>query len=176
MRLALELQHRPPWWLMQLPLTTCKSSFIFEETFPSWKDKIPDESCKDSNFETWPTVETPLSKNSTHNRFSSRSTDQCKPFFTVTEKSKGLLWTDKCEDAFTKLKEYLSKPPLLSKLEDGKDLYLYLSVSDCAVSTALIREDLREQKPVFYMSKALLEPETGYQENGKIHTCTGDCP
>lgn len=39
-----------------------------------------------------------------------------------------------------KLKEYLSKPQLLSKIIDGEDLYLYLAVFNCAVSAALIEK------------------------------------
>lgn len=77
-------------------------------------------------------------------QFLSRSTDKCKPFFIKIKKSKNLLSIDKCEEAFTKLKEYLSKSPLMYKSIDEEDLYLYLVVSDCTVSAALIREDLGE--------------------------------
>lgn len=44
------------------------------------------------------------------------------------KKSKGLIWTDECNKAFTNLKEYLSKPPMLSKPIDEEDLHLYLIV------------------------------------------------
>lgn len=88
--------------------------------------------------------------------FLSCSTDKCKPFFITIKKSKGLLSTDKCEEAFTKLKEYLSKSPLMYKSIDGEDLYLYLVVSDCTVNATLIQEDLGEQKPVYYVSKVIL--------------------
>lgn len=94
--------------------------------------------------------------------FLSRSTDKCMMFFTTIKNSKGLLWTDKCEEALTKLKEYLSKPPLISKPINGEYLYLYLAISDCAVSASLIREDSGEQKLVYYISKAFLEPNIRY--------------
>ncbi|KAI5338267.1 hypothetical protein L3X38_017538 [Prunus dulcis] len=45
----------------------------------------------------------------------------------------------------------------------SKDLYIYLAVSDSAVSSALIREELGAQHPVFYTSKALLNAETRYR-------------
>lgn len=67
-----------------------------------------------------------------------------------------------------KLKAYLSKPPLLSKPINGDDMYSYIAISDCAVSAALIREDSREQKPVYYISKTLLETETRYQKMEKL--------
>ena len=44
------------------------------------------------------------------------------------------------KEALAKLKEYLMKPPLLNPLVTGEKLYLYLVVSNTAVSSALIRE------------------------------------
>ena len=46
------------------------------------------------------------------NRFVSRATDKCLPFFCTLKKS--FEWTDKCQQAFEELKAYLSAPPLLS--------------------------------------------------------------
>ena len=51
------------------------------------------------------------------------------------------MWDDKCEQAFRSLKEYLSKPPLLSKLVKGEPLYLYLTAMKYAISRSLIREE-----------------------------------
>lgn len=67
-----------------------------------------------------------------------------------------------------KLKEYLSNPPLLSKPVDDENLHLYLAVSDCVVNAALIREDSGEKELVYYMSNALLKPETRYQKMEKL--------
>ena len=46
------------------------------------------------------------------NRFVSRATDKCLPFFHTLKKS--FEWTTKCQRAFEELKAYLSAPPLLS--------------------------------------------------------------
>ena len=46
------------------------------------------------------------------NRFVSRATDKCLPFFRTLKKS--FEWTAKCQQAFEDLKAYLSSPPLLS--------------------------------------------------------------
>uniref|UniRef100_A0A2N9GJM9 Reverse transcriptase domain-containing protein n=1 Tax=Fagus sylvatica TaxID=28930 RepID=A0A2N9GJM9_FAGSY len=70
------------------------------------------------------------------NRFMSRSTDKCLPFFKTLKKA--FEWTDKCQQAFEELKRYLTKPPLLSPSKQGKKLYLYLAVSPIVVSSALI--------------------------------------
>ena len=57
--------------------------------------------------------------------------------------NKRFLWDKKCEQPFKALKEYLGKPPLLSKPIDGELLFLYLAISEYAISGALIREEER---------------------------------
>ena len=73
------------------------------------------------------------------NRFVLRATDKCLPFFRTLKKS--FEWTDECQQAFEELKAYLSAPPLLSPLQPGEELFLYLAVSPAAISAALIREE-----------------------------------
>ncbi|CAL8996244.1 unnamed protein product, partial [Prunus brigantina] len=77
-------------------------------------------------------------------------------------------WDEECEAAFQSLKAYLTSPPLLSKPIPGEDLFVYLAVSNSAVSSALIREELGAQHPVFYTSKALLDAETRYPKLEKL--------
>ncbi|CAL8175791.1 unnamed protein product [Prunus armeniaca] len=88
------------------------------------------------------------------NRFLSRSTDKCMPFFKALKKGHKDKWDDECEVAFQNLKTYLSSPLLLSKLIPGEDLYIYLAVSDSAVSSALIREELGAQHPQLHVDVA----------------------
>ncbi|XP_013632797.1 PREDICTED: uncharacterized protein LOC106338339 [Brassica oleracea var. oleracea] len=96
------------------------------------------------------------------NRFISRSTDNCLPFYELLRGNKRFVWDKKCEEAFEQLKQYLTIPPVLSKLEGGDTLSLYIAVSSTAVSSVLIREDRGEQKPIFYTSKRMTDPETRY--------------
>ena len=72
------------------------------------------------------------------NRFVSKATDKCLPFFKILKKA--VKWTDQCQKAFQDLKVYLTTTPLLSPSALGEDLYLYLAVSPHAVSSALVRE------------------------------------
>ena len=51
---------------------------------------------------------------------------------------------------------------ILSKPMSGENLYIYLTVSDSAVSSLLIREEDRVRKPIYYMSHALLDAEMRY--------------
>ena len=84
----------------------------------------------------------------TLNKFVSKATDKCLPFFKTLKQA--FAWTDECEKAFQELKHYLSNPPLLSPSKEGENLYLYLVVSAIAVSAALIWEEDRTQLQVYY--------------------------
>ncbi|KAK0571374.1 hypothetical protein LWI29_014859 [Acer saccharum] len=93
-------------------------------------------------------------------RFIAKSTDQCLPFFKALKKGKGIKWNEDCERAFQALKDYLGRASLLSKSETGETLYMYLSVSEVATSSVLVRQEEGIQKPIYYTSKALLPAET----------------
>ena len=68
----------------------------------------------------------------------------------------------KCQQAFEDLKAYHSLPMLLSPSKPGEELFLYLAISPVAVSVALIREEDRVQKLVYYTSWALRGAEERY--------------
>ncbi len=100
------------------------------------------------------------------NRFVSRSTDKCLPFFKTLKKA--FTWTNECQQAFEELKKYLTTPPLLSPSKQGEELYLYLAVSQTAISSALIREENGRQLPVYYTSRALRGAEERYPPMEKL--------
>ncbi|XP_024014438.1 uncharacterized protein LOC112088399 [Eutrema salsugineum] len=93
------------------------------------------------------------------NRFISRSTDKCLPFYQLLRRNKYHTWSAECEDAFKQLKTYLSTPPILAKPENGEMLFLYIVISTSAVSSVLVREERGEQRPIFYVSKSLSDAE-----------------
>ena len=80
------------------------------------------------------------------NKFVSKATDKCLPFFRTLRKS--FEWTDECQKAFEDLKKYLLSPPLLSPSKLREELYLYIAVSQAAFSVALVREEEGTQRPV----------------------------
>ena len=71
------------------------------------------------------------------NRFMSRATDKCMPFFCMLKKF--IEWTVECQQVFEDLKAYFSSAPLLSPSKPREKLFLYLAVSLIAVSAALVR-------------------------------------
>ena len=66
------------------------------------------------------------------NRFVSKATDKCLPFFRILKRA--FEWTDECQTAFQDLKMYLIAAPLLSPSVTGEELFLYLAVTPHAVS------------------------------------------
>uniref|UniRef100_A0A2N9FTJ7 Uncharacterized protein n=1 Tax=Fagus sylvatica TaxID=28930 RepID=A0A2N9FTJ7_FAGSY len=95
-------------------------------------------------------------------RFISRSADRCRPFFQLLGKRRKFLWDQDCSAAFEGIKAYLSSPPCLSIPCSGEPLFLYLAVSEHAVSAVLVRETNEGQRPVFFVSKTMDETESRY--------------
>ena len=75
---------------------------------------------------------------------------------------------NECEAAFQNLKEYLAKPPLLSLSIEGENLFLYLVVSQIAVSSTLICEESKIQRLVYYASQAFQGVEAKYPRMEKM--------
>ena len=100
------------------------------------------------------------------NRFVSRATDKCLPFFHTLKRS--FEWTAECQQAFEELKAYLSSPPQLNPSQLEEELFLYLAVFPAAISAALVREEEKVQKPVYYVSRALHGVEERYPPMEKL--------
>ena len=100
------------------------------------------------------------------NRFILKTTDKCLPFFKILKKA--FEWTEECQKAFQDLKAYLTATPLLSPSIPGEELYLYLAVSPHVVSSMLIREEGKIQKPIYYTSRALRGVEWRYPMMEKL--------
>ena len=64
--------------------------------------------------------------------------------------------------AFQQLKEYLSRPPIMSSPEVDEVLFAYLAVAFNVISLVLIQVDSGIQRPVYYVSKLLHEAEVRY--------------
>ena len=67
-----------------------------------------------------------------------------------------------------RVEEILGLTLLLSKPASGETLYLYLTVSESAVSRTLVREEEGAQKPVYYISHTMSNPQTKYQRLEKL--------
>ena len=91
------------------------------------------------------------------NRFVSRATDKCLPFFRTLKKS--FEWTAECQQAFEELKAYLSSPPQLSPSQLEEELFLYLVVFPIAISAALVREEEKYKSSYTTRAKRFAVPK-----------------
>ena len=96
------------------------------------------------------------------NRFISRSANKCRPFFLLLHKWKEFEWSEECVVAFQQLKQYLSRPPIMSSPVVDEVLFAYIAVAFYAISFVLIRVDSGIQRPLYYVSKSLNEIEVRY--------------
>ena len=77
-------------------------------------------------------------------------------------KWKGFEWTEECALAFQQLKEYLSRPPIMSSPGTDEVLYAYIAMAPYVMSLVLIRIDNEVQQSIYYASKSLQEAEIRY--------------
>ncbi|KAL8135308.1 hypothetical protein AgCh_010101 [Apium graveolens] len=95
-------------------------------------------------------------------RFISKSGDKCFPFFKSLKKVKDFKWTEESQETFERLKKYMVQAPFLAKPALNETLYLYLAVSDNALSAVLVKEELKVHKPISYVNKILHGAELNY--------------
>ena len=74
------------------------------------------------------------------NRFISQFVDRCRLFYQLLKKWKRFQWNEECDRTFRDLKDYLMQTSMLMAPESKEDLFMYLSVSDHAVSAVLLRD------------------------------------
>ena len=61
------------------------------------------------------------------------------------------------------IKHYLAEPLVLASPEADETLFIYLAVSDVAISVVLFKDcEDRSQRPLFFISKSLADVETRY--------------
>ena len=81
---------------------------------------------------------------------------------------KNLISTTECDDAFQKIKQYLGGISVLAKPRIGKDLTLYLSISEHTVSSVIVQDEGTVWTPIYFVNKALQDAETRYLEIEKL--------
>ncbi|XP_022894051.1 uncharacterized protein LOC111408536 [Olea europaea var. sylvestris] len=81
----------------------------------------------------------------------------CFSFFKALRGNHCFEWNEECEKTFQEPKQILESPPILTKPEPGETLYLYLAVSQNAVSGVLVKEVNRGQQPIYYPLKNILQ-------------------
>jgi hypothetical protein len=107
-------------------------------------------------------------------RFISRLGDRGLPFFKLLRKSDKFEWNDDASKAFQELKDFLTSPPVLTTLEDGEVLLLYIAATTNVVSIVLVVERdepghvYKVQRPVYFISEVLGESKARYPQVQKL--------
>ncbi|WJX84068.1 hypothetical protein P8452_66678 [Trifolium repens] len=97
-------------------------------------------------------------------RFLSCAGEKAFHFFSTLQKSERFVWSTQCEEAFQNLKTFLASSPILTRPEKGNTMYLYLVVSDKALSSALVKEIKGEEKHIYFFSRTFKRVEAKYQK------------
>jgi hypothetical protein len=102
------------------------------------------------------------------NRFISRLGERGLPFFKLLKHQEKFVWTTEVDQALVQLKDFLSKPPVLTAPRK-KELLLYLAATTHVVSTTIVVERQEDdhaylvQRPVYFTNEVLSESKARYQ-------------
>ena len=107
------------------------------------------------------------------NHFISRLREKGLPFFKLLKKTDKFEWTKEADEAFKKLKAYLTSSPILTPPRKDKDMMLYIAATSTVISTAIVveREEghvYKVQCLVYYISEVLSESKIRYPHLQKL--------
>ena len=82
------------------------------------------------------------------NRFISRLGKKGLPFFKFLKKTDKFKWIEEANEAFRKLKAYLTSSPILTPPKKYEDMMLYIAATSTVISTTIVVE--REEEGRVY--------------------------
>jgi dsDNA-binding SOS-regulon protein len=103
------------------------------------------------------------------NRFILKLGERGLPFFKLLKHQEKFMWTPEADQALAQLKDFLSKPPVLTAPRKKEQLLLYLAATTHVVSTGIVVERQEDghaypvQRPVYFVSEVLSESKACYQ-------------
>jgi len=88
-------------------------------------------------------------------RFLPKLAEKFKSLYKLLKGVQQFQWNESCEEMFQKLKQDLATLPIPVSPPPHSKLFLYLVVSDSAVSSVLVYEEGKKQLPVYFTSRTL---------------------
>lgn len=104
-------------------------------------------------------------------KFISKSVDKAMSLFHTLKgciEKNNFQWMAAADSTLQKINKSLYKLPTLASPISGEMLQVYLSTSNEVVSSVLVVEREGEQKPVYFVSRALQGPELNYPTLEKL--------
>ncbi len=97
-------------------------------------------------------------------RFIFNLTAKAEPIFKLLKKNNTAKWDEACQEAFEKIKQYLSKPLTLVPPVTGRPLILYMVVQQSSMGGVLGQHDDTgsKERAIYYLSKKFNEYESRY--------------
>jgi hypothetical protein len=112
------------------------------------------------------------------NRFISKLGERGLPFFKLLKHQEKFVWTPEADQALAQLKDFLSKPPVLTAPRKKEQLLLYLAATTHVVSTTIVVERQEDghaypvQRPVYFVSKVLAESKAQIPASAEATVCS----
>ncbi|XP_058733336.1 uncharacterized protein LOC131604940 [Vicia villosa] len=106
-------------------------------------------------------------------RFISNLSGKTKAFSPLLQmKNEDFIWQSQHQEAFDRIKEYLTKPPILAPPVRSRPMRLYIAVSESTIGSMLVQENEKGvERPVYYLIRMLNDPETRYSDIEKLCLC-----
>jgi hypothetical protein len=108
------------------------------------------------------------------NRFISKLGERGLPFFKLLKNQEKFMWTPEADQDLAQLKDFLSKPPVLTAPCKKEQILLYLAATTHVVSTAIVVERQEDghaypvQRPFYFVNEVLSESKARNQPVQKL--------
>jgi len=102
-------------------------------------------------------------------RFISNLSERCQPFTRLLKKDTPFIWDQACQNAFESIKQYLTRPPVLMTLIQGKPSILCTAALKRPLGAMLAQCNGEGKENVLcYISRIMVGAEVNYSSMEKI--------
>jgi hypothetical protein len=108
-------------------------------------------------------------------RFISRLGERGLLFFKLLKHQEKFVWTPEADQALAQLKDFLSKPPILTAPHKGEQLLLYLVATTHVVSTAIVIERQKMATPIQSSAQSTSSARFYQSPRPAISPCRSSC-